>query len=294
MSLTRPGRLFIWNNIIITLLVCLFVSPAWAHLGDENIAMGNPSNATSDLQKTDNYLIRKKDYVFSYNKSTCNPNWVSWHLNQSWIGTAKRKDDFRPDENLPKEWMHVKPRDYAKSGFDKGHMCNSKDRTKDAESNSATFLMSNMVPQSPKNNEHTWEQMEEYCRTLASKGNELYIVCGPYGKGGEGKTTKGKLVKKDYLTAVRTGGKGGKIVVPAKTWKVVLVLPHGTTFPNNVSAAAETIAVIMPNNEEIDLDWTKYISTVSEVETLTGYRFFSEIDPAVAHTIKAHKYSISR
>jgi endonuclease G len=255
-----------------------------AQVEDEHLAMGNPSDAVTDVADETNYLMRKPEYDLSYNNATGTPNWVSWHLNASWVGAVKRSNTFRPDPDLPAQWVQVAPKDYANTGFDKGHMCNSGDRTRDAESNSQTFLMTNMVPQSPKNNEHTWEALERYSRELAAKGDELYIVSGPSGQGGEGKD--GPL----STIPVSRGGKAGVIVVPAVTWKVILVLPSGVTSPDGVTEDARTIAVIMPNTQDIDLDWTKYIVTVADVERLTNFHFFSEVDPGVAAQLKQQKY----
>jgi endonuclease G len=250
-------------------------------VGDEHLAMGNPSGAVEDPSDENDYLLRKPEYVLSYNNGTGTPNWVSWHLNSSWLGTTKRSNNFRPDPALPSGFIQVTPRDYVDTGFDKGHMCNSEDRSRDPQSNSETFLMSNMIPQSPRNNEHTWAALEDYSRTLAKQGDELYIVSGPSGQGGVGKNGP--------LSAIPSKS-GGSIVVPALTWKVILVLPSGVTSPQDVTADAKTIAVIMPNTQDIGLDWKQYIVTVADVENLTHYNFFSAVDPAVAAQLKQQKY----
>ena len=272
----RRVAIFVW------LLVSLTPTTRGTETGDEHLVMGNPSSATTDINNTTNYLMRKIEYVLSYNKDTACPNWVSWHLNASWLGSTDRLNNFRPDSDLPNGWLRVKPNDYSGTGFDQGHMCNSKDRSKDKPSNSATFLMTNMVPQSPRNNEVTWKGLEAFCQTLA-KDHELYIVCGPAGRGGEGyiKKTK-KLVNANELEADRNDGTSETINVPAETWKVVMVLPAGKESPHDVSADTTTIAVIMPNNQTIDTDWKAYTKTVNDVETLTGYHFFTTVDPQVA------------
>ena len=246
--------------------------------------MGNPSSATSDLSTPNNYLMAKPQYVLSYNNSLGTPNWVSWHLNSSWLGTTPRSNDFRPDPALPSGWLQVTPADYEETGFDKGHMCNAEDRSRDAVSDAGTFLMDNMVPQSPKNNEHTWEGLEAYCRTLAKQGDELYIVSGPAGRGGEG--SKGKMT----TIASKSDPAHRQIAVPASVWKVVLVLPKGQTTAQGVAAGAKAIAVIMPNNQELSLNWQDYIVSVNDVENLTGLKFFSNVAPAVAAGLKAQRY----
>ena len=275
---------------IICLALVAFATITYGAIGDEHLVMGNPSNATANPQNMNNYLMRKTEYVLSYNKSTACPNWVSWHLNMSWIGTADRENDFRPDESLPNGWSRVNPTDYNNAGFDRGHMCNSKDRTKDATSNSHTFYMSNMVPQSPANNEVTWKALEDYCRVLATN-HEVYIVCGPHGKGGEGYLKKQKkIVNRTQLEADRSDGTAGTINVPAETWKVIIALPPGKTSPHNVTTSTTTIAVIMPNNQSLSSNWKQYITSVDDVEHLTGYHFFTAVEPHTAAEIKARRF----
>lgn len=74
-----------------------------------NLLLGNPSNAAASIASADNYLMVKPQYVLSYNNKTHTANWVSWQLNRSWMGTADRKNDFRPDNALPANWYKVRP-----------------------------------------------------------------------------------------------------------------------------------------------------------------------------------------
>lgn len=55
-------------------------------------------------------------------------------------------------------------------------------RTRNEADNSATFLMSNMMPQVPELNRGVWGDLEEYCRELVEQGKELYISDGAGGK----------------------------------------------------------------------------------------------------------------
>lgn len=100
---------------------CIFiglVAVLRAEVGDEHLVMGNPSNAVTDVKQEDNYLMRKKEYVLSYNNKTHNANWVSWHLNKGWMGEAEREDDFREDPAVPDGWLKVRSEDYEGIGFD--------------------------------------------------------------------------------------------------------------------------------------------------------------------------------
>jgi endonuclease G len=126
----------------------------------------------------------KPQSVISYGNKIHTANWVSWQLNRSWIGAADRPDNFRPDDALPAEAYKVRPSDYTGSGYDRGHIAPSADRTRKEADNSATFLMSNMMPQVPELNRGVWGDLEEYCRELVQQGKELYIIAGSVGRKG--------------------------------------------------------------------------------------------------------------
>ncbi len=153
---------------------------------NDNIGMGNPSGATTVVSNSSNYLLVRSQYALSYNNSKGMANWVCWHLTSTDIGSTTRCDCFAQDPALPSTYFRATTSNYTNTGFDRGHMCNSEDRTKSDTDNNATFYMSNITPQAPILNEQTWESLEEYCRTLAGQGNELYIIAGSYGTGGTG------------------------------------------------------------------------------------------------------------
>jgi DNA/RNA endonuclease G (NUC1) len=96
--------------------------PISSAINNRNLLLGNPSNAAPSVANIDNYLMVKPQYVMSYNSKTKIANWVSWQLNRSWIGTADRQDNFRPDDSLPDAWYKVRPNDYMGSGYDRGHI----------------------------------------------------------------------------------------------------------------------------------------------------------------------------
>lgn len=243
-------------------------SPPAPHDPLEHLLMGNPNGATVDVNFPDNYLMMKLQYALSYNNTRRIPNWTSWHLDSTWRGSAARQDDYRNDTSLPPGFNQVLGTDYQGSGFDRGHMCPSADRTSSIPDNSATFLMDNMVPQAPGNNQGPWADMENYLRTFLP-GSELYIVSGGSGAGGTGSA--------GGTTNVLASG----VTVPQKTWKVVLILPVGDNDVSRVDGNTRTIAVIMPNNHSVGSDqWQKYLATVDQVEALTGYDFFSNVPAA--------------
>jgi endonuclease G, mitochondrial len=255
-------------------LTCLLIAlPIHAQDVNRNIRFGMPKHAAGVFKdsKFENHVITRDQYVLSYNGKLHTPNWVSWQLVKSDIGNTAR-GAFKQDSDLPKGFTQITSNVYNACGFDRGHMCPSKDRSDSAANNDATFLMTNVVPQAPDNNQKPWEQLETYCRDLAKHGDELYIVCGPHGTGGEGKNG-----------AADTIGKGKNHVnVPASTWKVIMVLPKGT----EPSKRTRMIAVVVPNKQDVDENWSKYRVSVNRVEELTGFTFYPDLPKAVADAIK--------
>jgi len=243
--------------------------PISSSVNNRNLLLGNPSNAVSSIASINNYLLVKPQYVMSYNNKTHTANWVSWQLNRSWIGTADRQDNFRPDDSLPDAWYKVRPNDYMGSGYDRGHIAPSADRTRNEADNSATFLMSNMMPQVPEVNRGVWGDLEEYCRELVQQGKELYIIAGPVGRNG-------------------SIGRKQKIAVPAKNWKVIVVLDRPGLGMQGINANTRTIAVMMPNDASVKgRGWKSFRVSVARVERETGLNFLSNVPLQVQQVIES-------
>jgi endonuclease G, mitochondrial len=230
-----------------------------------HLALGNPDNAAVNSSNTNNYLLINKYYAVSYNRQKAIANWVSWRLVKNSFGDASRQNDFRPDERLPEGWTQITPYDYNGSGFDRGHLCPSADRSSSIEGNSTTFLMTNIAPQTHELNTGPWEKLETYSRSLAKRGNTLYIITGQYGENGK----------------IRN-----KIMIPTNFWKIVVVIPND----GDVSAINKTtrvMAVDMPNNAGIgSQNWREFRTTVRRIEQKTGYNFLSNVPQNVQDTIE--------
>ncbi len=243
---------------------------------DNNLGMGNPSGAVASTSYPTNYLMDKGMYTISYNNVLLRPNWVSWHLSTAWKGAATRSTSFTSDLTLPAGWYRVVTGDYTNSGFDRGHMCPSDDRDYSSTENKVTFQMTNIIPQAPYNNQRAWASLEAYCRTLATAGNEMYIISGPGGSGGSG----------SLGGTTTTVGPG--IAVPNWTWKVILVLPNGSSDVSRVTSATRVIAVKMPNSQAIgSTPWGTYRVSVDQLESLLGYDFLSSVSTTVQSTIES-------
>ncbi len=245
-----------------------------------HLTMGNPSSAVTSTSYPSNYLLVKPQYALSYNNSRRIPNWVSWQLNSSWLGSTPRQDDFRADTTLPSGFYRVNGSDYSGSGFDRGHMTPSADRTNSVSSNSATFLMTNMIPQAPDNNQGIWANLETYERTLVGQGKELYIIAGAYGSCGTGSAGS-----KCSFPAATNGAYS--ITVPARTWKIIVVL-NGSGGAGNVTTSTRVIAVDIPNTQGVRYaDWRNYRVSVDSLEQKTGYNFLSQVSSTTQGVIEA-------
>ncbi len=230
------------------------------------LALGNPSSATQSVSNADNYLMVNNAYALSYNNSRGAANWVAWRISETDFGGAERQNDFRPDPNLPKTFTRITPTDYTGSGFDRGHLCPSADRSSSPEANSATFFMTNMVPQTPDLNRNVWNDFETYSRDLVKRGKvDLYVVAGCYGE-------KGKLKK--------------KITVPTNCWKVITAVPQGADF-SVINENTHVTAIDMPNVPNLGkADWRKFRTTVRAIEQKTNLNLLSNLPQNIQETLE--------
>ena len=256
---------------------------------NDPLFFGNPSDALYDENSDTNYLMIKDQFTISYNNELLIPNWVAWHLDKDDIGSSDRMDNFRPDTELPSDWYAVKKADYKYNdyGFDRGHVCPSADRTATSDDNSMTFLMTNMMPQSPDNNRVIWMHFETFERKLVEQGNEVYIIAGPYGKGG----TSGK----GYFEEIDIEMKDGtvrKMTVPSHTWKVLLSFPEGDDDLARSANDITAIAINVPNAQGIakNGDWEQYLCSIDDIENMTGYDFFELLPDDIEDLVEASVY----
>lgn len=250
------------------LVVCL---NCHARIGVEyQIQLGNPSDAKTDRNYHEHYLIQRSVLAEDYNDEQGEPNWVSWDLTADDMGPARRSPSFHADTELPNSFHHITSAEYKQSGFDRGHMCPSADRTDNAQDNNLVFVMSNIIPQTKDNNEGVWEHLESYCRELAQSGNELLIICGPA-------SFNGNRIP------------NGPVLIPSYTWKIIVEVPNGPgSVLSRITPTTRVIAVDIPNIQGVREDpWQKYMVSVNQIEALTGFHFFTALAPDLAAVLKA-------
>jgi endonuclease G len=229
-----------------------------------NVELGIPT----DTNPSDDFLIKRKQYVISYNKNKNAANWASWNLNKTWYGKYNRVAGFKADQELPEGYYKVTTRDYTNTGYDRGHIVASKDRSNNTTNNKATFLMSNIYPQEPDLNQGPWKQLEDYCRGLCLNNNkELYVIAG-------GVFSTGNELEKD-------------IAIPDSCYKIIVILRRYETLLA-ITENTEVIAVMMPNKAGIKkIKWETYKTTVDRIERSTGYDFLSNVENRIQTVIES-------
>lgn len=204
-------------------------------------------------------IIPYTGMTVSFNRNTHEPNWVAWELLGSEVtGESGREPGFLVDPEIDGCAL---PEDYRNTGFDRGHMAPAGDMKWHPQAMRESFYMTNICPQSPDLNRGAWKKLEEKCRQRAEVDSSLVIICGPvFDKSGP---------------AARIGGTG--VAVPQSFFKVILA-----PFVEHPWA----IGFIMPNGY-VDGGMQKAAVPVDQVETLTGYDFFSALPDSIENDIEA-------
>lgn len=230
-----------------------------------NLEFGQPGPTGSP----NSFLIRRRQFAASYNASRGQPNWVSYEYDSRQSGGEDRCNCFSTDPlTVAAGLPAVTTADYTGSGYSRGHLARSADRTTTNVENASTFYLTNIVPQIQDMNAGPWATLENLLGDSTRAGRAVYIVAGPQFN------TPGAL---RYLNGA------GKVAIPDSTWKVALVVgrnadgtPKGL---GNVQtwddlAGVTVIAVMMPNISTaagLDADWRTYRRTPDQVEAVTGF-----------------------
>lgn len=174
-------------------------------------------------------LIKTPIYTSLYSKDYNMPRQVSYKLYKAG-GECSRSDEGMTfhNDNIK---LNISGKDYAKSGYDIGHMANAEDFSYDCIIEELTFRFYNAVPQSPKSNRGNWKHYETELRKL-SQTDSIFIMCGP-------------IIDKDTKRLGMT-----RLYIPTHTYKVVYSLStkkllYCLIFDNdNVAAKVNPITLI--------------------------------------------------
>lgn len=170
-----------FRHFLLSLLFLLFLSsPVFATDCPSHYAAGRAPEILNDKLARQTQELCYQAFAVMHSGITRTPLWSAEHLTRDNIDAARtlsRENSFHPEPALLINGR-AELKDYARSGFDRGHMSPNGDmanRTSQYES----FSLANMIPQNPQNNRHIWAEIESAVRRLAEKDGELYVITGP-------------------------------------------------------------------------------------------------------------------
>lgn len=205
-------------------------------------------------------IIRHTGYTVSYNKELKLPNWVSYELTREETkGKEKRNNRFIADPLV--KGIIATNADYARSGYDKGHMAPAADMKWSPQAIKESFYFSNMCPQHPQLNRRGWKNLEEKIRDWAIADSAIIIICGP-------------IITKQPKTI----GKN-KVAVPQQYFKVIL-----SPFVRPMRA----IGFLFNNRQALE-PLSTYAVTVDSIERLTNMDFFASLPDEIENKIEAEE-----
>ena len=191
------------TTIFLVFLASLSTSLWGATECPEHFAAGVTPTITNVELQSRTQEVCFQNFVVLHSGFSRTPLYSAEHLTRANVKEAKklsRKDSFHAESTLPAS-DRAELSDYARSGYDRGHMSpngNMPDRSTQAES----FSLANMVPQVHANNAGIWAGIEGAARQLALDEGEIYIVSGP--------AFIGREIKRI-----------GNVLVPTHLWKVI-------------------------------------------------------------------------
>ena len=239
---------FLTFTLTLFLAACLGL-PAWAATDcPGHFAGGIAPTVTNPKLQARTQEVCFEAFAVLHSGISRTPLYSAEHLTRANLkaaGALSRKDSFHPESALPAR-DRAELKDYARSGYDRGHMAPNADfatRTAQAES----FSLANMVPQVHANNAGVWAGIEGAARQLATSEGELYVVSGPAFIG-------------DDIKQV------GRVLVPTHIWKVLY-------SPKQQRAGA----YVVTNDETREYSAV----TVSDLEKMVGLKLLPGLSQQV-------------
>jgi surface-anchored protein len=274
------GPVFSAEGGTITVEVPVVVDSASTYGNNLEFGVPGPTGGPNAL------LIRRRQFASSYNGSLGQPNWVSYEYDARQTGGEDRCNCFTTDPLTVAAGLPVvTTADYVGSGYSRGHLARSADRTRTNVENASTFYLSNIVPQIQDQNGGPWATLENLLGDSTRAGRAVYIVTGPQFN------TPGNL---RYLNDA------GKVAIPDSTWKVALIMGRdpATGLPRGVAdlrsfddlAGVTVIAVMMPNisfAQGLNSDWRTYRRTIDQVEAVTGFDFYNLLPDPLENALES-------
>lgn len=202
--------------------------------------------------KEDTRELCFKGFAIMHSGITHSPLYAVENLtNERVLGakTIHRQDAFHEEDRLPYN-ERATLKDYARSGYDRGHMAPSDDMS-DMSMQEESFSLANMVMQNPQNNRVLHFGIEKEVRNLAKRNGNVYVVTGS-------SFTEEKIEKK------------GKVMIPNYIWKAVYV-----------PRTQQTSAYWEKNDDSLQYE----IISMQELRKRTGIDIFPNINQKEKDTV---------
>ena len=245
------------NKPVFTIVVVLafFVSSGFFYRSAQNSK--HLPLETPRLQEGDSYLHHLA-YGFVYDETHEQAKWVAYCLTKKEAsGTIERSDNFEVDPLVSTGTAN--DGDYAKSGYDRGHLAPAADMRWSTKSMEEAFYYSNMSPQLPAFNRGIWKKLEEKVRDWAMDLDSILIVTGPI-----------------LTTNLPTIG-ANNVSIPDYYFKAIV---------DYKGTKSKGIAFVLPNQGS-KLPLMEFAISINELEKLTNIDFFYQIEDKLESSLES-------
>lgn len=197
-------------------------------------------------------------YGFVYDETHEQAKWIAYCLTKTEaMGVLERSDNFKEDPLVNSGT--ASDIDYAKSGYDRGHLAPAADMRWSKQSMEESFYYSNMSPQLPSFNRGIWKKLEEEVRDWAVILDSVLIVTGP------------------VLSADLPSIGVNKVSVPKYYYKAIVDFQ---------GSQAKGIAFLLPN-EGSKQPLMDFAISINELEKLTKIDFFYQLDDKLENSVES-------
>ena len=206
------------------------------------------------------------------------PEWVAQHIkrtNEPCLETKARPRKWITDKNLFNSGVAPNDDSYRNSGFDRGHMAAkllAARVSENAEWNTHTVL--NAVPQFPRFNQQIWRDLENLTGAWAQVYGEIWVLQGP-------------VFDKKSIPFTIGDTNERKVAVPDALYKIVIrekSAEEKTRSSDAEKNIPELLVFLYPQlgpryyGSREDYEHERFLTSLREIETLTGLQFFSNAD----------------
>ena len=216
-----------------------------------------------------NDLAMRKSTTSSFDRRTRNPHWVAEHITAESLlmKNGDRKHSYFVEDTSVPEKFRAKLKDYAHSGYDRGHQVPAADAKWDQEAMDDTFYLTNMCPQVGDGfNRDYWAHLEDFCRRLTNKYPSVRIVTGPL------YLPKRDPVDGKWRVTYEVIGAPPNVAVPTHFYKVVFAEDGRSGGPVALGAFVLPNAAI-PNDRPL----TSFEVPIEAVERASGLEFATQL-----------------